>query len=247
MQQQTRKSILLAGAFAWLVDLATSLNIYVLSLDGDWSQWNWSLVGTAFLTAFIAGGKDLHGWMMGKGDSTAPIKPDVEPKLTTVDIVPTPRNTLNLALMKQELIKDEGYRDHLYRDTEGHMTAGIGHLITHNDPESKLPLGAKVSDSRVQQWFNDDLDNAFDDALRLYPDLPRYPIELRHVLVNMAFNLGYDRFRGFTETRRLIQAGKLTEASVEMLDSKWAKQVGVRADKLSVIVASLGDTPLNIG
>jgi len=48
----------------------------------------------------------------------------------------------------------------------------------------------------------------------------------------MAFNLGRHLF-GFVNTLCMIQNGKYKEASVEMLESRWARQVGIRAERLS--------------
>ena len=49
----------------------------------------------------------------------------------------------------------------------------------------------------------------------------------------MAFNLGVNGLLGFRKTLALIEAGDYTKASVEMLDSKWARQVKGRATRLS--------------
>ena len=45
-------------------------------------------------------------------------------------------------------------------------------------------------------------------------------------MINMLFNLGLPRLLGFTNMWAAIQAGDYAKAADEMLDSKWAAQVG---------------------
>lgn len=58
------------------------------------------------------------------------------------------------------------------------------------------------------------------------------------VLLNMAFNMGIAKLLGFKNTLSLIQQGKYASASAEMLDSAWARQVGARATRLSIQLAT---------
>ena len=55
----------------------------------------------------------------------------------------------------------------------------------------------------------------------------------KRVIVNMVFNLGLPRFKRFKKTIKFAERGDYQGFSVEMLDSKWARQVGVRAKRLS--------------
>ena len=57
------------------------------------------------------------------------------------------------------------------------------------------------------------------------------------VFIEMVFNMGPSRVAGF---RNMLQAFRDEDwelASVEMLDSKWARQVGVRANRLAKIMS----------
>ena len=47
----------------------------------------------------------------------------------------------------------EGYRDDVYKDIKGYPTVGIGHLV---EPSDNLTVGQVISDSQVQQLFNND-------------------------------------------------------------------------------------------
>lgn len=55
----------------------------------------------------------------------------------------------------------------------------------------------------------------------------------KDVIISMIFNLGFQGFLGFRKMTIAISEGKFEQAATEMLDSKWAIQVGRRAYELS--------------
>jgi len=60
----------------------------------------------------------------------------------------------------------------------------------------------------------------------------------RDVVVNMVFNLGLSGFSGFVKMIEAMREGDYFRAAEEMLDSKWARQVGFRASELAEIMRS---------
>ena len=54
----------------------------------------------------------------------------------------------------------------------------------------------------------------------------------QRVLANMAFNLGLPRLSNFVKFLTAVQKSDWEKASEEMMDSKWATQVGNRAVRL---------------
>ena len=54
----------------------------------------------------------------------------------------------------------------------------------------------------------------------------------QRVVVNMMFNLGPNRFNAFKKVNAAIEAGEFQVAADEMIDSKWYRQVGNRAERL---------------
>jgi lysozyme len=54
----------------------------------------------------------------------------------------------------------------------------------------------------------------------------------QRILANMCFNLGYPRLSGFKNFLSALQVSDFEKAAVEMMDSKWADQVGDRAKRL---------------
>ena len=61
------------------------------------------------------------------------------------------------------------------------------------------------------------------------------------VLMYMLYNLGLPTLKKFKKTLGYIKDGDWKDASLEMLDSRWARQVGNRATNLSKLMASIDD------
>ena len=70
-------------------------------------------------------------------------------------------NDVLLNNLKEQLKVDEGYRDHVYLDSEDLPTFGIGHLITKSDPEYGKPVGTKVDEGRIDTVFRQDIQVIF--------------------------------------------------------------------------------------
>ena len=134
--------------------------------------------------------------------------------------------------------KHEGVVYAIYKDHLGHRTFGVGHLITIDDPEWFQPEGTTVNEDRVMDVYMDDLATAFTTVKRLVPDICSHPEDVQLVLTNMAFNLGQHRLSGFKRMLKAVEEKNYKLASVEMLDSRWAKQVSRRANELSLMMES---------
>jgi lysozyme len=109
-----------------------------------------------------------------------------------------------------------------YQDSLGNWTYGYGHLASKGLP-SEIAL----------MLFHADIADALDDVrhnFSCYDTLSR-PRQL--VLVSMAYNLGRDRLSKFVRFIGAVHLGKYDEAADEMLNSLWAKQVGMRAVTLA--------------
>lgn len=131
----------------------------------------------------------------------------------------------------EDLIKrHEGYRDRVYEDSEGIPTIGWGHA---------LHVGSNVPERVSELFFRGDMREAYKGYHSL--TLPLDPVR-KAVVVNMIYNLGLRKFKKFKRTIKLIKSGDYTLAAVEMLNSKWADQVGRRALELSQMMRT-GEWP----
>ena len=140
---------------------------------------------------------------------------------------------MDIAKLREQLKIDEGVKYEVYDDHLGYKTFGIGHLVTPKDKEYGAAVGTPVSEERVNEVFNSDVDIYISEAKKVFPDLDNKPEEVQQVVVNMCFNMGAPRLSQFKKFIQAINDELWTTASVEMLDSRWAKQVGVRATRLS--------------
>jgi lysozyme len=143
---------------------------------------------------------------------------------------------MNIDKLREQLKIDEGVKYEIYEDHLGYATFGIGHLITDKDPEYGWPVGTKISEDRVNEVFNSDVEKFINEAKKIFPDLDNKPESIQLVLVNMCFNLGAPRLSKFKKFIAAINNGEWIEAAVEMMDSRWAQQVGPRAMRLKQIV-----------
>lgn len=116
----------------------------------------------------------------------------------------------------------EGWRDKAYQDSEGIWTVGYGRNL--QELVISRPLG--------EEWLNEDIEEAVRGASR-FPEYNLLEGARRDVFIEMVFNMGPSRVAGFRNMLRAIREGDWEEAAIQMLDSKWARQVGVRAQRLA--------------
>jgi len=131
---------------------------------------------------------------------------------------------------------DEGVEYKIYADHLGYHTFGVGHLITNEDPEWGQPFDTPVSEERVWEAFDADLNIAIAECHHLFPgdEFEGFPEEAQQVIVNMMFNMGRPRLSGFKKFIAACKEGDWKTAAVEGRDSKWHKQVTNRAERLMV-------------
>jgi lysozyme len=126
--------------------------------------------------------------------------------------------------IKAQLVRHEGLRLKPYRCTAGKLTIGIGRNLDDrgiSQKEAYAMLERDIQD--CEQWLIDEIPEVYNklDEVR------------QSVLLNMCFNLGIKGLLEFKNTLSFIGAGDWERAANNMLASKWAKQVGMRAIELS--------------
>tara|TARA_R100001369_G_C3310627_1_gene167245 strand:- start:220 stop:663 length:444 start_codon:yes stop_codon:yes gene_type:complete len=139
---------------------------------------------------------------------------------------------MNINKLRRQLEIDEGVKYEIYNDHLLKKTFGIGHLVLDKDPESKLNVGDSVSEKRVHDAFDKDVQSVIDDCKRLYQDFNSLPEECKQITANMMFNMGLPRMKAFKKMNAAINDNDYVKASKEMVDSKWYRTVPNRADRL---------------
>jgi len=139
---------------------------------------------------------------------------------------------MNIDKLRKELEIDEGVKYEVYLDHLGYPTFGIGHRITKYDPERGVSVGREISNERVQEAFENDIDMVLSDCKKLYIEFKYLPEEVQLIIANMMFNMGYTRLSKFKNMKRGVDKRDWNAAADEMVDSKWYKQVTNRANRL---------------
>ena len=142
----------------------------------------------------------------------------------------------------EQLKIDEGVEYEIYKDHLGYPTFGVGHLVLETDPEHGEEVGTPISEDRVKECFEADLDIAISECDALYEagvfgDLPG---EVQEILVNMMFNMGRTRLSKFKKMHAAILDADWKTAAVEGRDSLWYRQVTNRADRLMERLENVG-------
>ena len=132
---------------------------------------------------------------------------------------------MNIEQLREELKEDEGCKYEVYLDHLGLPTHGIGHLITEWDEEYEKPVGTPVSEERVNNCFQSDVHVTIDECKKLYDTFDDLPEEVQLILCNMMFNMGRPRLSKFLKLNDAIANENWLEASIQMEDSRWHKQV----------------------
>jgi GH24 family phage-related lysozyme (muramidase) len=141
----------------------------------------------------------------------------------------------------EQLKIDEGVVYEIYKDHLGYPTFGVGHLVLESDTEHGAEVGTPVSDDRVRECFERDLDTSISECVALYGEqFNDWPGEVQEILVNMMFNMGRTRLGKFKNFRKALEAQDWKQASIEGKDSLWYRQVTNRADRLMERLSNVG-------
>lgn len=128
--------------------------------------------------------------------------------------------------LRDLLLQDEGYRQFPYRCPAGKLTIGIGRNIEE----------CGISRDEALFLLDNDIDSCLHDLRSSFNFFDALNEPRKIVLLNMCFNLGIPKLMQFRKMREAIEAQDYVEASKQMLDSDWARQVGNRAQRLALMM-----------
>ena len=139
---------------------------------------------------------------------------------------------MDINKLKETLKIDEGVVYEIYNDHLGYPTFGIGHLVLEGEPEHGLSVGTPVTEERVDECFERDVEYVLNDCRILHEDFDNYPEEVKQIIANMMFNMGRTRLTNFRKHNAALKEGDWKTAAVEGRDSRWYRQVTNRAERL---------------
>ena len=129
---------------------------------------------------------------------------------------------MNRVQLIEELKRDEGVVLTLYKCSAGKNTIGVGRNVDDRG----------ITEDESDYLLGNDIDLCVDELENNFTWYKNLSDARQRVLVNMCFNLGLTRLLGFKKFLAALEAEDWDRAAEEMLDSKWAVQVGPRSTRL---------------
>jgi lysozyme len=142
---------------------------------------------------------------------------------------------MDTAKLRDELARDEGVRLTVYDDAtgeeivagsrvQGHPTIGVGRNLT---------AARGISQDECDALLDGDIRSVTAELDRELPWWTGLSDARQRALANMSFNLGMPTLKQFRNMLSALEAGDFDTAAREALDSRWARQVGARAERIA--------------
>jgi len=143
-----------------------------------------------------------------------------------------------------KLIEHEGLVLTVYQDTLGSDTIGIGRNLKDRGiskeeldyldiPNMEVIYEHGISEADARYLALNDIAIVENELCRVHPCVEDLDGVRQLILMDMAFNMGVPRLCKFKKMWNAVHEQNFEAASLEMMDSKWARQLGGRAKKLS--------------
>jgi len=126
---------------------------------------------------------------------------------------------MNIERLRKQLIKHEGVEYTLYKCPADQWTLGVGRNVQSRG----------ISHETAMQMLDEDIDiciNELQQTVSYWDDLPE---RVKEALINLCFNMGISRLMAFKKTFGYLREGMYEKAADELLESRYANQVGQRA------------------
>jgi GH24 family phage-related lysozyme (muramidase) len=146
----------------------------------------------------------------------------------------------NTTLFECEIKFHEGVKNKSYPDSGGHIAGGIGHLMRRPDEELQYPVGAPISQSQIQTWYQQDSISAIKGAQELigigvWSEMSDVR---KRACADLCYNIGKNKMSKFTVFLREVKAGNWNAAGIALRDSVWFTQVGRRGPNLANMIVN---------
>lgn len=123
--------------------------------------------------------------------------------------------------LREMLIRHEGLVYKPYNDTVGKLTVGVGRNLDD----------VGISHDEIMLMLDNDIETATHNC-EFYPWFSKLSDTRKAACIDLIFNLGANKFRGFVKFIAAMGAGNYDVAAAELVASKWYLQVGKRGPEL---------------
>ena len=128
----------------------------------------------------------------------------------------------DMTALEDQLIDHEGLELKPYQCTADKLTIGVGRNIEDRG----------ITEDEARYLLKNDIKIVEDELLEKKPVVAGLDAVRQRVLVDMGFNLGIPTLLKFQNMWAAIEEEDFERAAEEAMDSRWAKQVGRRAERL---------------
>lgn len=125
----------------------------------------------------------------------------------------------------ENIKRNEGFVGTVYKDTLGFDTIGYGTKLPLNEEESELLLEYRLK-QKIKEFEKKE------------PFLNKLPLEKQEILIEMSYQMGVNGVLKFKKMWQALKNEDYIEASIQMLDSRWAIQTPNRANQLAKTMKS---------
>ena len=134
----------------------------------------------------------------------------------------------DMTALEDQLIDHEGLELKPYQCTAEKLTIGVGRNIEDRG----------ITEDEARYLLKNDIKIVEDELLEKKPVVAGLDAVRQRVLVDMGFNLGIPTLLKFQNMWAAIEEEDFETAADEAMDSRWAKQVGRRAERLCQAMAT---------
>ena len=133
---------------------------------------------------------------------------------------------INEEFLVEQLKRHEGIRLKPYHCTSNKLTIGIGRNLDD----------VGISNDEAEYLLRNDIADCIDKAMSLawFNDAPE---AVQSAVVNLIFNMGFAKLCTFKLTLGHLERGEYELAGAELLNSRYAQQVGQRAVEIANQIA----------
>jgi lysozyme len=128
--------------------------------------------------------------------------------------------------LRNLLIKHEGVRLKPYQCSAGKTSIGVGRNLDD----------VGITYDEVMILLRHDMERVEKECLTRFAWFQSLSPVRQTVILSMVFNLGVSRFQGFKKLIAALESQNYDRAADEMMASKWAGQVGLRAIELATMM-----------
>ena len=149
----------------------------------------------------------------------------------------------NITELLDQIVEHEGLELMPYEDSLGIETIGIGRNLKDRgiSEEELAHMGKDITSlyewclTKEQAYYlaENDIKIVEKEVCEKHPCVIELDANRQRVIIDMAFNMGVPRLNKFVKMWKAIDEENFAEAKTQMLDSRWANQVGNRAVRLS--------------